>query len=487
MDTLKHSDRRYDFPVKVVQFGEGNFLRAFWDKAIHELNKNGEFNGQIALVQPIERGKVADLARQDYQYTVCLQSQGEESITKVESIKTGINPYDQFDRFLELAKSPDLRFVISNTTEAGIVFDEEDSLEAKPPRSFPVKLLLFLYTRYRAFSGKKGSGLLLFPSELIENNGDALRSVLFKLADKFSLEEGFLTWLEQENAFFNTLVDGIVTGFPSDEINSLQERLGYEDQMLVKGETYQILVIKGDESYRKEFPIEHAKLNVVWTDDLRPYRDIKVRIMNGFQTHLSHIGFLADIETEREALNDSHLHQYLNTMLYDEITPSLPFGEQKVLDFARTMLQRLDNPHIRHLLRDINLNSFSKFQTRLQPSLEYWTRKGTEPVGLLFALSATIAFYTVVRQEGKDYYGSCCGLDYPVFDTPAILQSLQELYAKHPDDIGSYCLDVLADNRLWMSVPNLSDRARSMVVKMVTSIKTMGIFATVESIQEGGF
>lgn len=487
MDTLKHSDRTYDFPVKVIQFGEGNFLRAFWDKAIHELNEMGEFNGQIALVQPIERGKVADLAHQDYLYTVCLQSQGEESTTKVESIKTGINPYDQFDRFLEMAKSPDLRFVISNTTEAGIVFDEEDSLEAKPPRSFPVKLLLFLHTRYQAFSGRKGSGLLLFPSELIENNGDALRSVLFRLAKKFSLEDGFLTWLEQENAFFNTLVDGIVTGFPTDEIDALQKRLGYEDRMLVKGESYQILVIKGDESYRKEFPIEHAKLKVVWTDDLRPYRDIKVRVMNGFQTHLSHIGYLAGIETEREALNDSHLHQYLNTMLYDEIVPSLPFGKQEVLDFANTMLERLDNPHIKHLLRDINLNSFTKFQTRLQPSLEYWTRKGTEPIGLLFALAATISYYTVVRQEGKDYYGSCCGFDYPVYDTPTILKSLQELYAKHPDDIRSYCLDVLADNRLWMSVPNLSDRARSMVVKMVTSIKTMGIFATVESIQEGGF
>lgn len=487
MKTLRASDRTYDHPVRIVQFGEGNFLRAFWDKAMHELNVDGVFKGQIAVVQPIERGKVADLARQDYLYTVCLQSQGEESITKVESIKTGIDPYTQFDRFLELAKSPDLRFVFSNTTEAGIVFDEEDSLDASPPRSYPAKLLLFLLTRYRAFAGKKGSGLLIFPSELIENNGDALKRVLVKLAEKFALGHAFLEWLEKENAFFNTLVDGIVTGFPKDEIDALQGRIGYEDQMLVKGETYQILVIKGDESFRKEFPIEHAKLNVVWTDDLRPYRDIKVRVMNGFQTHLSHIGYLAGIETEREALNDTQLGPYLHKMLFEEIVPSLAFPREDVIKFADKMIHRLDNPYIKHLLRDINLNSFSKFQTRLQPSMEYWTRQGKEPVGLLFALAATIAFYTVVRKEGKDYHGSCCGLDYPVFDTPAILKSLQELYAKHKDADRSYCLELLGDKGLWMSVPVLTERASEMVVAMVAGIRSKGMFATVASIREGGF
>ena len=487
MKTSSPSDRTYDHPVRIVQFGEGNFLRAFWDKAIHELNLEGKFKGQIAVVQPIERGLVNELARQDYQYTVCLQSQGDESLTKVESIKTGINPYTEFDRFLELAKSPDLRIVISNTTEAGIVYDEEDSLEARPPRSFPVKLLLFLKTRYQAFSGKKGSGLLLFPSELIENNGDALKRVLVQLAGKFALDKAFVEWLQTENFFFNTLVDGIVTGYPKDEIDALQSRIGYEDRMLVKGESYQILVIKGDETFRGEFPIEHAKLNVVWTDDLRPYRDIKVRVMNGFQTHLSHIGYLAGIETEREALNDAQLGPYLNKMLYDEIVPSLPFPKEDVLQFADKMLVRLDNPFIRHLLRDINLNSFSKFQTRLQPSMEYWTTRGTEPTGLLFALAATIAFYHVARQDGKEYFGSCCGLDYPLYDTPAILKSLQEVSAKHPSDVRAYCLDVLSDSKLWMSVPNLTDRAIEMVVSMAVSIKTNGIFATVGSIREGGF
>lgn len=486
MNALIDSKRSYDYPIKVVQFGEGNFLRAFWDKAIDELNKKELFKGQIAVVQPIERGKVDLLTNQNSLYTVVLQSKGSESYTKVESIKKAINPYKEFDAFLELARLESVRYIFSNTTEAGIVFDDEDDLFATPPRSFPVKLLRFLKERFDTL-GEKESGLLIFPSELIENNGDKLKEVLFKLARKYNLPSDFIKWLENENHFFNTLVDGIVTGYPHDEIEELEDKLGYKDQMLVKGESYQILVIQGDLSYQNEFPIKEAQLNVVWTNDLAPYRDIKVRILNGFQTHMSHIGYLANVETEREAINHEIIGPYLKDILYKEIVPTLPFPQKDVLDFSETALERLDNPYIRHLLSDINLNSFSKFQSRLQPSLMWWTANEERPIRLLFALAATLAFYSIKGKEGGRYKGFCCNLSYPVFDTPAILETLYNYNIKFGDNALEYCQAVLKDKDLWIKDLNLDNELITLVVELFTSIKEKGMIHTIVSIQNGEF
>lgn len=486
MNALKDSQRSYDYPIKIVQFGEGNFLRAFWDKAIDELNKKGLFKGQIAVVQPIERGKIDILTDQNCLYTVVLQSKGSESYTKVESIKKAIDPYKDFNAFLELAHLDSVRYIFSNTTEAGIVFDDEDDLFATPPRSFPVKLLRFLKERFDVL-GEKESGLLIFPSELIENNGNKLKEVLFKLAEKYNLSNDFITWLENENHFFNTLVDGIVTGYPHDEIEELENKLGYKDQMLVKGESYQILVVQGDLSYQNEFPIKEAQLNVVWTDDLAPYREIKVRILNGFQTHMSHIGYLANVETEREAINHEILGPYLNDLLYKEIVPTLPFPQKDVLDFSETALERLDNPYIRHLLSDINLNSFSKFQSRLQPSLMWWTTNEEKPIRLLFALAATLAFYSIKEKEGNRYKGHCCNLTYPVFDTPAILETLYNYNIKFGDNALEYCQAVLKDKGLWLKDLNLNEKLVETVVALFASIKVNGMIHTIVSIQNGEF
>ncbi len=482
MKLLAEYSRHYDNPVRIVQFGEGNFLRAFWGKAVHELNSAKKFEGQICIVQPIPHGRTAELAGQNYLYTVCLQDADTEEITLVESVKSGINPYEDYDSYLALAVHPDLRIMISNTTEAGIVLDEKDSVTMRPPKSFPGKLLAFLYERYKAFSGRAGSGLLLFPCELIERNGDTLKKVLLKLAAAQGLEAEFAAWIEEENVFFNTLVDCIVTGYPHNEADVFAQRLGYEDAMLVKAEAYQLLVIEGDDSYRHEFPISEAKMHVVWTDDLAYYRDIKVRIMNGFQTMLSHCGFLAGIRTEREALNHPVIGTFMVQGLYGRIVPSLAFDEKDKADFARIMLERLDNPHIEHVLRDINLNSFTKFQTRIQPSLDYWLEQGESPDFLLFSLAAVLAFYQVTDCREGSYTASCCGLSYSVFDS---LQNLEGLYGhkkkalEENSTMYQYCCSIIDDASLWVKPMAVSREDIAKVADFMEKIEIQGVIRTV--------
>ncbi len=485
MSDITTHTRTYDYPVRILQFGEGNFLRAFWDKAVHELNASGVFRGQICIVQPIEHGRLADLARQNYLYTVCLQSADSQEVTLVESVKDGVNPYTDVTAFTELAADPNIRIVISNTTEAGIVYDENDSFFFQPPESFPGKLLAFLHQRYHALGGAPGTGLLIFPSELIENNGDALRAVLLKLAETWKLSSDFIRWFETENVFFSTLVDCIVTGYPVDEADAYEQQLGYRDDLLVKGENYQFLAISGDQQFRDEFPIEKASLNVVWCDDLSRYREIKVRIMNGYQTMLAQCGFLAGLETEREAVNHPQFGPFMKDVLYREIVPSLPYGEAEKQDFAETMLRRLDNPHIRHMLSDINLNSFSKFQTRLIPSMNFWFRQGEQPTRLLFACAAALLFYRAAGDKKTGYRASCCGREYQVFDTPGNLETLRRINEEsrqQGESTEGYCRRVLQESSLWMISPELGEQDITKLAELMRAIEDKGILAAAASL-----
>jgi len=481
MKSMTNFSRSYDNPVRIVQFGEGNFLRAFWGKAIHELNAGGLFSGQICVVQPISAGKVSNLADQNYFYTVYLQGPSTEEITLVESIKTGINPYENYDDYLALAEDTNLRIMISNTTEAGIVLDETDTIDMSPPRSFPGKLLAFLHRRYTALNGRKGSGLLHFPCELIEKNGDNLKKILRELAIIQQHDRKFLDWLEKENVFFNTLVDCIVTGYPHDEIEKITQRIGYEDPMLVKAEQYQLLVIEGDDSYRHEFPISDAKMHVVWTHDQSYYREIKVRIMNGFQTMLAHCGFLAGIHTEREALNHNVVGPFMFRGLHEQIVPSLPYEDTNKNEFAKTMLERLNNPYIEHVLQDINLNSFMKFQTRIQPSLEYWTQQNIYPDFLIFSLALVLAYYQITDCYGDTYAATCCGKRYNVYDTPRNLKRLYEHKSRARENGSSmyrYCVDVVEDSKLWIKPLDLPPEAVKRVSEYIELIEGDGVLQT---------
>ncbi|MHA1692826.1 MAG: tagaturonate reductase [Candidatus Heimdallarchaeaceae archaeon] len=486
MKSIIEYQRQYDYPIRIVQFGEGNFLRAFWGKAIDELNKKEIFKGQICVIQPIVIGKLETLEQQDYLYNVCLQDADNEDLVLVESIKTGINPYSDFDSFTEIAKNPDVRIIISNTTEAGIVLDPEDSFDRFPPDSFPGKLLLFLYTRYKEFGNSPGRGLLILPCELIENNGTVLKRILLALVDKFSINSDFKKWLNKECIFFNTLVDGIVTGYPALEEKLFEEKLGYKDQMIVKGETYQLLVIEGDESYRDELPLTEAVLNVIWTKDLDFYRKIKVRIMNGFQTVMSLTGFLSGLNTEREALNHYIIGEFMRNGLYNEIIPTLEYAEEDKLSFAKIMLERLNNPQIEHLLNDINLNSFSKFQSRIQPSIAFWNSDSLP--FLMFSTAILLKFYCIEEYKDGLYYANSCGKKYPVYDTPQNLKTLYNLRRESNrlnHSTKEYCSAVLHERTLWLQPLKLSESQIITIAFLMDSIGDIGVVETIKLIKEG--
>ena len=392
------------YPEKVVQFGEGNFLRAFVDWQIEIMNKLVGFNGSVVVIQPIENGLVNMLNEQDGLYTLYLQGIKEGKALKehsvINSISRGLNPYAQYEEYLKVAENPELRFVISNTTESGIAFDETDQLSDAPQKSYPGKLTAFLYHRFETFHGEKDKGLIIIPCELIDRNGEKLKEIIVKYAELWNLGEGFLTWLNETNTFCCSLVDRIVTGFPRDNIKEITEELGYEDNLINVGEQFHLWVIEGPDWIKNEFPAEKAGLNVRFVNDMTPYRTRKVRILNGAHTSLVPVAYLYGLDTVGESLENEVIGQYIKDVMYDEIIPTLDLPEEELKYFAGAVLERFANPFVQHYLMSISLNSMSKFETRVLPTLlEYVNRNGQLPRKIVFSLAALIEFYKGKRGE----------------------------------------------------------------------------------------
>ena len=373
---------------RIIQFGEGNFLRGFVDYFIHTLNKKDLFDGKVVVVQPIEIGQIEGLRAQDYKYNLFLRGvvNGEvlQEHNLIESISRGVNPYKDFDEYISLADNPDFRFIISNTTEAGIAFDDSCRFDDKPCKSFPGKLTQLLYRRY-----KNGmDGFVHLACELIDNNGDELKSCVLKYAELWNLGEDFVKWIEEKNAFVNTLVDRIVTGYPGkEEATALADGDSYVDT----AEIFHLWVIEGD--YENELPLKKAGFNVVWTDDAKPYKKIKVRILNGSHTALVAGAILSGIETVGEAMSDEKASAFLIKCMKEEILPTIGENEESTA-FAESVLDRFRNPFIKHKWRSIALNCVSKFAVRDLPTLlEYKEKKGNYPKCLTMALAYLIYFY----------------------------------------------------------------------------------------------
>jgi tagaturonate reductase len=393
-----------EYPEKVLQFGEGNFLRCFVDWMFHELNKKDGFNGSVVVVQPIDRGMVNMLNEQDGLYTLYLRGlkngKAESTHETIDVISRGINPYEDFQAYLKTAENPEMRYVISNTTEAGITFDENDQPTSTPPNSFPAKLAVWLHHRYKTFNGEASKGVHIIPCELIEKNADNLKKVILQLAEKWGYEEGFVNWLNTACTFSNTLVDRIVPGYPRERIAEITEELGYEDKQVVEGEPFHLWVIEAPEQLQKELPFPSIGLDVLYVKDVTPYRTRKVRILNGAHTTLVPVAYLYGIDTVRESVEHPVVGQYLKEAIFEEIIPTLDLPKEELEQFANEVIDRFRNPYIRHLLMSISLNSWSKFETRVLPSiLEYKKRKGSIPQRLAFSLAATIAFYKGRRGE----------------------------------------------------------------------------------------
>ncbi len=441
------------YPEKVLQFGEGGFLRGFVDWMIHRMNGRGIFNGSVVVVQPIAQGTVSLLNEQQGLYTLLRRGirdgKEEEDIEVVSSISRGLDPYSDFGAFLACARNPDLRFIVSNTTEAGIAYRDGESFRDEPPASFPGKVARFLFERYSWCGGDPKKGFVFLPCELIDRNGDNLRRIVLRLAEEWGLEEGFRAWVEKANVFCNTLVDGIMTGFPKEEIAELQAKAGYEDRLFDTGELFRLWVIEAPAIVQDEFPLHRAEMEVVWTDDMGPYRTRKVRILNGPHTMTVLGAYLAGKETVRDCLEDETIKAYLRKGIFEEIIPVLTLPRKELEKFAEEVLERFANPFIKHYLLSIALNSVAKYKARVLPTIqEYEAKFGGAPDALSWSMAALIAFYRGTEIRDGALIGHRGGEEYPIKDDADVLEIFRGLW-KGSSDPKKLAREVLSCRRFW--------------------------------------
>ncbi len=383
-------------PERVIQFGEGGFLRGFVDWMLQIVNESTDFNSNVVVVQPIENGMCEELEKQDCIYTHITRGLEGVETKIIDVISRCVNPYKDYDEYLKLAENPDFRFVVSNTTEAGISYSEGDTLDSRPQKSFPAKVTALLKRRFDL----KLPGFIFLPCELIEKNGETLKKLILRYADEWNLDDEFKAFVENENVFCNTLVDRINTGFPKGE----ELNLGYEDNFVNTSEYFHLWVIEGPGDKVLEIPFDKTDLNIVVTDNLFMYRTRKVRILNGAHTAMIPYALLSGIETVGDCMEDEKMSAFDRACVYDEIIPTLDLPKDELMSYADSVFTRFKNPYIRHLCSSIALNSVSKFKVRVLPSiLEYIKRYNKMPEKLLFSFARLIEFYkTDMTNDDKD-------------------------------------------------------------------------------------
>lgn len=393
------------YPTRIIQFGEGNFLRAFIDWQIDLLNEKTDFNSGVAIVRPINSDFPPSLNTQDGLYTTVIRGLDEQGNAVkqpriIRSVNEEINIYQQFDDYLKLAHNPDITLIFSNTTEAGISYHEGDRFDDRPPVSYPAKLTRLLFERFDVLGGENAPGFTLLPCELIDYNGEQLKKLVLRYAQEWQLSEAFIQWLEMKNTFCSTLVDRIVTGYPRAEAEALEAELGYHDSFLDTAEYFYLFVIQGPQWLREVFRLDQVALNVLVVDDIKPYKERKVAILNGAHTALVPVAYLAGVNTVGEAMKDSQLCAFVKSAVEKEIIPVLSLPESELQQFAQAVIQRFQNPFIQHQLLSIALNSMTKYRTRILPQLLAYQAKYQQlPTRLTFALAALIAFYQGKRHD----------------------------------------------------------------------------------------
>lgn len=418
-------------PVKVLQFGEGNFLRGFVDYMIDVANEKGVFDGSVAIVKPIAYGNLDMFREQENQYTVVLRGK-EDGAEKVEtrvitSIADAVDCIEEYEKYAAYAKCESLRFVVSNTTEAGIVYDETDDFNTLPPKTYPGKLTKFLYERFKHFNGAADKGLILIPCELIENNGGNLMNCVLKFAALWNLGEEFKNWVENDCIFCSTLVDRIVTGYPREEADAICEKLGYKDNLVDTAELFALWVIESAKDISAELPLDKAGLPVIFTDNQKPYRERKVRILNGAHTSFVLASYMAGNDFVKESMEDEDVRKFMMTTVFDEIIPTLTLPKEELVAFANAVIERFENPFIKHALLSISLNSTSKWKSRCMPSLTgYIEKTGEIPSHLAFSLAALMNFYTGSEIKDSALIGSRNGEEYKILDDAFALEFFAE-------------------------------------------------------------
>lgn len=464
------------YTEKVIQFGEGNFLRAFIEWIIWKTNQKTDFNASVVVVQPIDRGMVDMLNEQDGLYHLNLQGlldgKPVDSIDLIDVISRGINPYRDFQDYLKLAEQPEMRFIISNTTEAGIAFDPACKFTDAPASSYPGKLVQLLYHRYEYFKGDLSKGFIIFPCELIFLNGKHLKECIYQYIELWKLGEDFKNWFEKACGVYCTLVDRIVPGYPRDNAAELCERAGYEDHLLDKAEIFHLWVIEAPKEVAKEFPADKAGLNVLFVPSEAPYHERKVTLLNGPHTVLSPVGYLSGLNTVRECCEDETIGAFVHKVMYEELLPTLNLPEEELRKFAGDVLERFKNPFVKHFVTSIMLNSFPKFKTRDLPGLKtYLERKGELPKGIVLGLAGICTYYKGGKR-GDD--------EIVVNDDEAIKNLLVELWAS--GDVAAVAKGVLGAEFIWDEDLNAVPGLTELLTADLALIQKEGMRAAVKSV-----
>ncbi len=467
--------------IKIMQFGEGNFLRAFVEWILQNLNDKGAIEANVAIVQPMPFGRVNELAAQDGLYTLRLEGIDGGKIVKnsqvINVIGDCINPFADYEKFLSYGESDDLQIVISNTTEAGIAVDPTDTDFSVCPKSYPGKLLALLKRRYDHYHGAADKGLAIVPCELIDNNGDELKRCLNELAVINKMDKKFIDWLNTANHFTSTLVDRIVPGYPKNEIEEIQKETGYIDNNVVKGEIFHLWVLKKEPYVQKVLPADSTGLNVIFADDIKPYKQRKVKILNGSHTAMVPVAYLCGIDTVGESVNDPVIGKYVRDFIFNEVNPTINLPQDQMVAFANSVIERYQNPFIRHELMSIALNSTTKFKTRLLPTLEDYVRiKGQLPQHLLFSFAALVVFHKGKRGEA----------DIALNDDPQYLAKWKQLWADFKGDYKKLASEALGWKEAWDTDMNaIHPEITATVAKYLEAIETRGMRAAVEEFVNG--
>lgn len=464
-------------PERIIQFGEGNFLRAFVDWIVCNMNEKTDFDSSVVVVQPIEKGMIDLLNKQDCMYHVNLQGlengQTVNSLTLIDVISRALNPYSDFDAFLKLAEQPEMRFVVSNTTEAGITFDPACKLTDAPASSYPGKLTQLLYHRFKTFDGDKTKGFIIFPCELIFLNGHKLKEAIYQYIEHWNLGEAFKTWFTDACGVYATLVDRIVPGFPRKDIAIIQEKIGYNDNLVVQGEIFHLWVIEAPQEVAKEFPADKAGLNVLFVPSEEPYHERKVTLLNGPHTVLSPVAYLSGINIVREACGHEIVGKYIRRVMFDELMETLNLPKDELVKFANDVLERFNNPFVDHQVTSIMLNSFPKYETRDLPGLKtYLARKGELPKGLVLGLAAIITYY----KGGK----RADGTEIVPNDAPEIMNLLHTLWAT--GDTQQIAEGVLGATFIWHEDLNQIPGLTAMVKEYLDAIAEKGMLEVVKTL-----
>ena len=428
-------------PIKILQFGEGNFLRAFVDWQIDKANEAGIMNHGVAIVQPIDKGMAGMLEQQDCLYHVYLEGVKDKKPVKdirlVKCVQCAINPYEEYEAYEKIFLSPELEATVSNTTEAGIRYEEGDDLWALPPKSYPAKMTALLYKRFKHFEGDPTKGLCIICCELIENNGSTLREYVLRHAEYNKLGEDFIEWVEKYCHFCDTLVDRIVPGFPRENIDEIKAELGFDDNLVVKAEFYHLWAIGGPgyEEVQRRLPLDKAGLHVIFMPTIKQFRDKKVRILNGSHTGMVPIGLQIGCETVMDAFNNADLEAFVNTMVAEEVIPMIEEDQEELKAFAAGILERFYNPYIRHMLKTISLNSLSKWETRNFPTvLDNWKKAGKVAEKELFTFAALLTLYS-----GK--------VDFTPDDTAEHVEFIQKVW--NSEDVDATVKAIVENKNIW--------------------------------------